>query len=69
MCVCMDARRPAASRGVSDILLSLSHDGDYAGAVATVTFCTGSNNPSPMTTLMQAEQMPRSATCCANTGA
>ncbi|MEO8654473.1 MAG: holo-ACP synthase [Ramlibacter sp.] len=29
----------AASRGVSYVLLSLSHDGDYAGAVATVIFC------------------------------
>lgn len=28
----------AGERGVSGILLSLSHDGDYAGAVATVTF-------------------------------
>lgn len=35
----------AASCGVSDILLSLSHDGDYAGAVATVIFATTSKDP------------------------
>jgi holo-[acyl-carrier protein] synthase len=32
------AREIAAARGVQDIAISLSHDGDYAGAVVTVTY-------------------------------
>jgi holo-[acyl-carrier protein] synthase len=36
----------AANRGVDHILVSLSHDGDYAGAVATVLFNNENRNPS-----------------------